>query len=199
MLFKKMFLGKMKLIYSFIFLNLLFINGCSTKSNNYITLIEDEKEINASFIPISQDYAVTVKHIPKHPDYVYISGKYDIQFFEHKTPKSQVPLFSNYKENEKIFFTGYFNGKYNEIESEILDITVNTNTSSIPVYKAGIGTIKPGMSGGAVLNSERKVIGMNIGFTTELIYHNNEYKKMSIFVPYEIIKKEWNKYLTLKK
>lgn len=193
-----MFLGKMKLIHSFIILSFLSINGCTIKSNDYITLIEDEKEINASFIPISEDYAVTVKHIPKHPDYVYISGKYDIQFFEHKTSKSKVPLFSNYKEKEKIFLTGYFNGEYTEIESEILDINVHTNTSSIPVYKAGIGTIKPGMSGGAVLNEERKVIGMNIGFTSELIYHNNEYKKMSVFIPYEIIKKEWNKYLMIK-
>lgn len=156
MLFKKMFLGKMKLIHSFILLSFLSINGCTIKSNDYITL--NEKEINASFIPISEDYAVTVKHIPKHPDYVYISGKYDIQFLNIKLPNLKVPLFSKYKENEKIFFTGYFNGEYNEIESEILNINVNTNTntSSIPVYKAGIGTIKPGMSGGAVLNEEKK-------------------------------------------
>jgi hypothetical protein len=173
----------------------ILLYGCSITSKPYIILDNDGETVTASFIQWNNDYAVTVKHIPKHPDYVYISGKYDIQFFEH----SGIPVkWANLKENEKIVFTGYSSSEYSAIPSSDIGMAIKPKEYPIPVYRAGIATIMPGMSGGAVLNSKEEVIGMNIGFTTETIFFDNSYQKISIFVPYHIIKNEWENYIRLK-
>lgn len=185
----------MNVIKIYLFILCVLISGCSSTSSPYLTIDNHGEIVNASFIQWNNDYAVTVKHIPQHPDYVYISGKYDIQFFQHKG----IPVkWANLKEKETIIFTGYSNSEYVSIQSKDMGVSIKPKGNKIPVYRAGIATIMPGMSGGAVINSQDKVVGMNIGFTTEKVFFDNSYQKMSIFVPYHIIKSEWTNYLILK-
>lgn len=183
-------LGNILLNKIFIILSLYLISACS--NNNYLILDNHGEKITASFIQWNNEYAVTVKHIPRLNNYVYISDIYDIQFFKNKSKNT--PKWNNLKENERIIMAGFYNGNYTEIESEDIGIYIKPKGYFIPVYRAGNGEIKPGMSGGAVLNLNNEVVGMNVGFSKEEIYYKNKYTKISIFIPYKVINSEWKKF-----
>lgn len=145
-----------------------------------------------SYIQWDEDHAVTVKHVQQLDSYVYLSGKYDIQFFEHSS--KEIPKWTTPKANERLTMSGFHDNTLLQLEGHDLGLTIKPKQFPIPVYRAVDVSIKPGMSGGPVTNDAGQVVGMNIGFSKES-YEKGDYTyKISVYVPYEIIQKEWENY-----
>lgn len=145
------------------------------------------------------DYAVTVKHIPYLPGAVY-QGQGDVQFFRHKADRA--PLWRAYVPGETLTAVG-FNSLYVPIKGEghALPAMVRLDAKDNVMYATHDGPTAKGMSGGPVFAADGKVVGINVAYLThgdlqglkraDLV---NE-PRVSIFLPYAEINREWNHYL----
>lgn len=167
----------------------LLLTGCA-KDSEFGSL--SNKGDNFSYIQWNEHYAVTVKHIKKLDSYVYLSGKYDIQFFEQTSTK--IPNWTNPKALESLTMSGFYNGQLLDLEGHDLGINIKPKQFPVPVYRAVDVTLKPGMSGGPVTNDAGSVVGMNIGFSKEAYQKGDYTYNISVYIPYEIIQKEWENY-----
>ncbi|MDH0747154.1 serine protease [Pseudomonas sp. GD03842] len=148
----------------------------------------------------NEDYAVTVKHIPYVPGAVY-QGQGDVQFFRHKA--NGVPVWRTYRPGEAVTAVGY-NSLYMSVKGSghALPAMVRLDTKEGNVmYGTHDGPTAKGMSGGPVFAEDGKVVGITVAFLTRsdlaAIKRPDlaNQPRVSIFMPYAQIKREWNRYL----
>ncbi|MFK3972872.1 trypsin-like peptidase domain-containing protein [Pseudomonas sp. NPDC087358] len=148
----------------------------------------------------NEDYAVTVKHIPYLSGAVY-QGQGDVQFFRHKA--SGVPAWRAYHPGEALTAVGY-NSLYMSVKGSghALSAMVRLDPKEGSVmYATHDGPTAKGMSGGPVFSADGKVVGITVAFLTQSDL--NAIKRpdlageprVSIFLPYVEINREWNRYL----
>jgi hypothetical protein len=148
----------------------------------------------------NEDYAVTVKHIPYVPGAVY-QGQGDIQFFRHRA--NGVPLWRGYTPGEAVTAVGY-NSLYMSVKGSghALPAMVRLDTKEGNVlYGTHDGPVAKGMSGGPVFAADGKVVGITVAFlsSSELAALKRpdlaNQPRVSIFLPYAEINREWGRYL----
>lgn len=148
----------------------------------------------------NEDYAVTVKHIPYIPGSVY-QGRSDVQFFRHKA--NGVPLWRAYRPGEAVTAVGY-NSLYMSVKGSghALPAMVRLDAKEGNVmYGTHDGPTAKGMSGGPVFTDDGKVVGITVAFLTrsdlDAIKRPDlaSQPRVSIFLPYAEISREWNRYL----
>ncbi len=180
----------MKLFYKFMLLNFFIVtlSACSNKQFGYIQDGIDQ----FSYIQWDKNHAVTVRHVKQIDKFVYVSGKFDIQFFKHQ--EDDIPKWGNYISNDPIVSGGFVNGKYIEVKGYDMGLTLKIDDYPTPVYRATSAKIVHGMAGGPVFNEVGEVIGINIGLSREPVKYGEDYYNVSVYLPYEIIKNEWDNY-----
>jgi len=148
----------------------------------------------------NEDYAVTVKHIPYLSGAVY-QGVGDVQFFRHKA--TGVPSWRAYRPGEGVTAVGY-NSLYMSVKGSghALSAMVRLDAKEGNVmYATHDGPTAKGMSGGPVFADDGKVVGITVAFLTQsdlaAIKRPDlaSQPRVSIFLPYAEISREWNRYL----
>ena len=182
-----------------------FLSGCNgfvrpmvDTSDDYFTVFGGFGMFMASAVQWNADYAVTVKHTPfLRYDHACSTGC-DLVFYKHKSQK--VPKWREGVAGEEISAIGRgitlttMRGAGRIYPAPFL----NTNEKSGTLYGIHDAPIVKGMSGGPVVAADGKVVGINMGiYSTNL---SGEWKKhpglagakrISVFVPYAVIEKEW--------
>jgi hypothetical protein len=173
--------------------------GCATQEySNMGSLTESIKkngkvyEANASFIQWNEDYAVTARHVTivKNPDFVCSSGC-DMVFFKHKAENfNSSQKWRNAEFGESIKAVGNNIKQFVvEREGKVLKEIVKDNPKAEYFYLVNDADTVGGMSGGPVYAAnDNALIGMTIGVSQE---SKADGVKESLFVPYEIIRVEW--------
>lgn len=151
---------------------------------------------NSSFVQWNDEYAVTVKHGASVPRSVYISDEFDVQFIK-KESIAKVK-WNSPKDKEALSMEGFI--KYRQKSPSVM-VGNDSGVTAIyhsneDVYRLVDTKIEQGMSGGPVYNSNREVVGINIGFTAKPINAGGKTAIYSIYLPYDIIKAEWEKFKT---
>ena len=153
----------------------------------------------ASAVQWNEDYAVTTRHTPLIPNVKYsCSTGCDLVFFQHKA-NGRFPSWRAPRVGERITAVGGSPYLMTTIGKGKVYPTpfINTNEHSGDLYAIHDAPLVKGMSGGPVIASDGSVVGINIGFysTTlnDVSAHPgvNTAERMSIFVPYSIILREW--------
>jgi hypothetical protein len=148
----------------------------------------------------NEDYAVTVKHIPYLSGAVY-QGRADVQFFKHKA--NGAPLWRAYQPGEAVTAVGY-NSLYMSVKGSghTLPAMVRLDSKEGNVlYGTHDGPVAKGMSGGPVFANDGKVVGITVAFLTssDLAALKRpdlaSQPRVSIFLPYAEISREWGRYL----
>ncbi|RJX79336.1 trypsin-like peptidase domain-containing protein [Pseudomonas sp. LS-2] len=148
----------------------------------------------------NEDYAVTVKHIPYLSGAVY-QGRADVQFFKHKA--NGAPLWRAYQPGEAVTAVGY-NSLYMSVKGSghTLPAMVRLDSKEGNVlYGTHDGPVAKGMSGGPVFADDGKVVGITVAFLTssDLAALKRpdlaSQPRVSIFLPYAEISREWGRYL----
>lgn len=159
--------------------------------------LNDNQDGKFSYIQMSPEYAMTAKHIStlKNRDYECSLGC-DLVFFKHKDPDFKKDLWRKPLVNENVSQVGITReGDMIVKKGEVLK-GYNKPAKDSQFYNMSTTskTVK-GMSGGPVYGSDGKIIGMTIGAPLD----KSEVKNVeSIFIPYEIIKMEWENFEKIK-
>lgn len=190
----------MKIISVIIILSFM-VSGCSSISseNTYGQFVTKEKHSAksiSSYVQWNNEYAVTVNHSEINKNVEYSSEVYDVKFVKH--PSQQSPVWTDVNKGELLTMVGYPRlGQKQPTIRKGVDIG-NVSTD----YKNGCRGVKTlivqGMSGGPVLNSNNEVVGINIGYSSEPVVLNNQTTELSLYLPYDVILKEWNKFKGIK-
>lgn len=173
-----------------------FVSGCSVqeiqKNEDYGQLNNHFERENASFVQWNEDYAVTVKHAKFIRNSTYKSKTYDVQFFKKKS--ILVPTWTNPVKHEELSMTGfvlYKNSTETVKYGKDFGRAIAFNQDN---YRIVNTKIVKGMSGGPVFNKTKQVVGINVGYTLRKQLIENKKLDISVYVPYSIIKEEWNKF-----
>jgi hypothetical protein len=149
-----------------------------------------------SAIQWNEDYAVTVKHIPYLPGAVH-QGVGDVQFFRHKGP---APTWRSYQPGEAVTAVG-FSSLYTPVKGEGHALSGMLRLARNDVlYATHDGPTAKGMSGGPVFTQDGYVVGITVAFADQdelrTLGMNNlaDQKRVSLFLPYAEIRKEWARY-----
>lgn len=148
----------------------------------------------------NEDYAVTVKHLPYVSGAVY-QGQGDVQFFKHKA--NGVPMWRPYQPGEELTSVG-FNSAYMSVKGtgHALPAMVRLDVKEGNVmYGTHDGPVAKGMSGGPVFSADGKVVGITVALLTadDLARIKRpdlaNQPRVSIFLPYNEINREWTRYM----
>lgn len=186
-------LGKTKLI-------LKFATVALTVSLASCTMNKDVGEMRSgidhfTYIQWNSEYAVTVKHVKKLNTTVYTSEDFNLQFFKHTSLK--VPTWNHFITNDPVIVSGYANGEYRVLKGNDMGVTLQQGQYPTPAYRAVDVTIVHGMSGGPVHNINGEVIGMVVEPLLEKLAYGDKDYNVSIYLPYDLINREWKKYETI--
>lgn len=177
----------------------LFIVGCSTNQTNYLNFNKINSDfgayqLNASSIQLTNDIALTAKHVSSIENGYKCSVSCDLVFFKNKSNhfdknlKWRDPIFG-----EEIISVG---NSLNNITIKrsgiVLDRAIKPSEDSKFLYYLNTARTESGMSGGPVYAvSDGAIVGMTIGIISKDF--SGIKKNTSIFIPYHIIKNEYNK------
>lgn len=175
------------------------LSGCSTidRHEQYgpLTYVHQDKSVDiGSYVQWNEDYAVTAKHVRNVKNVAYVSADYDLVFFEHK---STAPLkWAETKKNEPLTSKGFpfFPSREKEKVIEAKSVDINLTMDDMPDYYLLSAQLVSGMSGGPVFNQFNEVVGINIGYTKRLYNIDNKTQIYSVYLSYQGIQKEWNKF-----
>lgn len=148
-----------------------------------------------TYVQWNSEYAVTVKHVKKLNTTVYVSNDFNLQFFKHSSLK--VPTWNHFITNDPAIVSGYVDGQYRFLKGNDMGVTLQQGQYPTPAYRAVDVTIVPGMSGGPVHNVDGDVIGMVVEPLLEQLSYGDKNYNVSIYLPYDLINKEWKKYETI--
>lgn len=169
-----------------------FVSFHEMKSDKISGLVYEK---NASGIKWNDDYVVTAKHVE------FIKGEesqeYDIKFVKMKSNKPQ-PSFRDHIPGEALTVVGN-NGKngVRSVSGVDSDTAAYVENQQIFIGKGKAQTnqnieiisvkANPGQSGGPVIGTDGKVVGMLIGDASA--YDPNK----SFYIPYSVLKQEFDK------
>lgn len=172
-------------------------------SDSYFTVFSDFPVpflYMASAVQWNDDYAVTVRHTPFITDVKHVCSTNCDLVFIHKKAKGRCPSWRPRRTGENITAVGtspYLvttTGVGKVYETPFLD----TAEESGDHYAIHDAPLVVGMSGGPVIGSDGKVIGINTGFYSTSMNEKITQPglkgalRVSIFIPYTIIKREWD-------
>ncbi|WP_300729096.1 serine protease [Pseudomonas sp.] len=154
---------------------------------------------SASAVQWNEDYAVSVRHTPHIANIAYsCSTDCDLVFIKHKA-KDNYPLWRPPVLGESITAVGLSpfqmttTGKGKIYQTPF----VNTAEHSGDLYGIHDAPLVRGMSGGPVIGSDGKALGINTGFYSVTLHdtivqsHLRGAERVSVFIPYSIIAREW--------
>lgn len=153
----------------------------------------------ASAVQWDNDYAVTVRHAPFVKDVVHTcSTGCDLVFINHKAKKDPLPWRAPLL-GENITVVGFSPYLCTTIGNGKIYTTpfLNTKEGSGDLYGIHDAPLIKGMSGGPVIGSDNRVLGINTGFYSltpdDTVIHASlrGAERVSIFIPYSIIEREW--------
>lgn len=144
----------------------------------------------SSYTQWNENYAVTVSHYKPYLEEQKKSTTLDLKFFKKSTFSNQ-RKWSEPKDNELVSMTGYVdNGQeYKRITGRVLPY----HLSNYKGYRLIDAVVKPGMSGGPILNQSGQIIGINVGYSAQKLKVGSTEGFFTLFISYEEIKKEWMK------
>lgn len=165
-------------------------------------MIKDSQSQYASGVQWNEDYAVTAKNVKFIDGSVYQCPRgCDIQFVKRKAT-TPIPDWRSHVANERITFVG--------IESDArfraefgMDLNVRTYSESNTDMLVNVADnqIVNGMSGGPAYGLDGKVVGILTGSTEvsnlrNATNHNlsGRGERLSVYLSYDDIKKEWDKF-----
>lgn len=191
---------KTKLFIISIFFSVL--GGCS--STNYMNYGKITNEVksgiltHASYIQWNEEYAVTAAHVKGiNADFTCSSGC-DLVFFKNKDIAfDNSTKWRDIKAGEKIIAVGNtVNNNTVARKGVVLNLKVVDTESVNYYYFVNTANTVGGMSGGPVYaENDKYLVGMTLGMTIGSPDVNNpNIKPGSLFIPYEIIMKEWKKF-----
>lgn len=193
-------------LLALVFLSVLMVGCASQDYSNMGILKENIKEngklyeSNASFIQWNEDYAVTAKHVTivKNPVFICSSGC-DMVFFKHKADNfNKQQKWRNAVFGEAVKAVGNIGNIFSvERHGKVLKDVVKDNPKAEYFYLVNDADTVSGMSGGPVYAAnDNALIGMTIGVSQK---SQSAGIQESVFVPYEVIRVEWEKFQELKK
>lgn len=156
-------------------------------------------QLQGGAVQWNQEFAVTVAHIPYLPNVVHsCSSGCDLVFFKHPA-EGPLPTWRNVSAGESVTAVGSsplsvdVKGEGTAKKSRVRLSDVSDPTP----YAVHDGPTIMGMSGGPVYGKDGAVVGMTIGMLTDGLPRSGELstsKRLSIYLPYDIIRKEWGLY-----
>jgi hypothetical protein len=162
----------------------------------YFSLSSAGYLFHGSAIQWNQHYAVSVSHIPMLPNVVYHCSTGCDLVFIRRDADGPLPNWRPTIIGERVETVG---------QSPMLLTVRGTGTSKAPkvrldrsgdttAYALNDAPVVQGMSGGPVYGHDGAVVGMTIGIfrpQTPLPGSIKDSKSLSVYVPYEIIQREW--------
>lgn len=153
----------------------------------------------ASAVQWNDEYAVTVRHTPFTENIVHTcSTNCDLVFIKHKAKKLPLswrpPVLG--EEITVVGFSPYMittTGKGKIYQTPFSNIKEHSGD----LYGIHDAPLVKGMSGGPVIGNDGKVVGINTGFYSvtlhDTVIHSymRGIKRVSVFIPYSIISREW--------
>lgn len=139
----------------------------------------------ASFIQWNDDYAVTARHVIDVQNVVHVcSTGCDLQFFAHRAGNIYRP-WRDQKEGEASVLMG-INARGVTVVTTGEILSGHEFIKGQPDrYSITTAPSIPGMSGGPVYGRDSSVIGMTIGNYKEAV------GRRTLFLPFEVIEREW--------
>lgn len=151
----------------------------------------------------NKDYIVTAKHVSFVEGSIYqCSENCDLQFIKKSDNSKNIPEWREPITSENVVISGNhgygrlidskgktFHQDFFVNQGKVLNYLENERQKNSLVY-ATTAKVYPGQSGGPVTGEDNKVIGILIG-ETQVSDNKNRNFKVSIFIPYHVIKQEW--------
>lgn len=188
----------MKYIVFLILLSISLVGCSSTYSHkSYGQFISKNGMVYksiSSYVQWNNEYAVTVKHSEVIGLIVYNSQDYDVRFVKNKS--SKIPVWANPNKGDLLYMTGFTRAHQKQPTIRDGNDIGNIIIKEQKGYRAVKTLIVKGMSGGPVFNTKNEVVGINIGYSSEQVFIDGQQTELSIYLPYNIILAEWNKFQT---
>lgn len=155
----------------------------------------------------NKDYVVTAKHVSFAQDSVYkCSENCDLQFVKREivgngvvpewresVAAENVTIIGNSVGGKTVISKGQDINRYFYVAAGKVESSPEKVGQENAVVYASTAQIVHGQSGGPVFGDDGKVVGMLIGKTI-LTGKDGEQYTVSVYVPYSVIKTEWEKY-----
>lgn len=196
---------------TFIILSALILNGCANNSSHQQKVIKIQKENYftkdgvkykktdiGTAVRWNNDYIVTVKHV-NFTEGKEILTPYDIKFVKSSPDDVSIPLWRVPNGNENIKIVG-FNLSGNMVEHNGKDIDVYREEDNGEINRFSTAITEGGQSGGLVLGSDGKALGILVGLAKiKDPDSHSEFKGkgnvFSIYIPYDFILLAWQESL----
>lgn len=192
-----------KKINIFLILLLLCLNSSTLQARDLaygvITSHFKNTIYNASYTQWNEEYAITANHVKNVSGSVYsCSSGCDLQFFKKKNENFDISWRDPVK-GEKLYFLGQDKYKNDKIKLGVnVDKNVIDSDTNRIIGKLALVSVEEGMSGGPVYAEDGKLVGMSFAVVNKSLDKNGPYY-YSVFIPYAMIKQQWEEYITKNK